>query len=278
MDSANGKPIVKRAMPLALGVAISFLLIGSFAPGVRAAPPTLTIVSPVDNAVVGNGTPVSIVFVTSDFNLTEPGTGGPGPNEGHVQVFVDGALQLVTAETTVVLNLRSGTHEIRLQLVADNGMVLNPDVSESVTVMVTHGPAGGAPGIAITYPAEGASRGPDTAVSFQLRNFALVPPGSAANAPNEGHIEVFLDGRLYQELTVYKPVHFSDLPVGDRTVILRLVDSEHNPLTPDRSASVTFRVIGSNVIDVSPGLAAANLILAGAVIIALYYPIRRTKQ
>jgi hypothetical protein len=277
MDFSNDKPIIRRATSLVLLVVTALVLLGISAPEVRAAPPTLTILSPMDNAVVGNGTPVSIVFVTSDFNLTEPGSGGPGPNEGHVNVFVDGVLHQVTAETTVVMDLQSGTHTVRLQLVADNGTALNPDVSDSVTVVMTHGPAGGTPGIAITYPAEGAPRGPDTAVSFQLTNFALVPPGAPV-APNEGHIEVLLDGRLYQELTVYKPVAFSDLPDGDRTVTLRLVDSAHNPLTPDRSTSVTFRVIASDVIDITPGLAVVNLLLAGVVIVALYYPIRKGKR
>lgn len=277
MGFARSERVVKRANALAVAIGISFLLTTLVAPPVRAAPPTLTIVSPANNAVIGNGTPVAIVFMASDFNLTEPGTGATGPNEGHVHVFVDGALFVATADTSVVLALPSGTHEIRLQLVADNGTALNPEVTASVTVTATHGPAGGVPGIAITYPGQGASRGPDTALSFQLTNFALVPPGNPP-APNEGHIEVYLDGRLYEELTVYKPVAFSDLPDGDRTVTLRLVDSAHRPLSPDRSATVTFRVTAATTIDVSPELGVANMILAGIAIVALYYPIRRTKR
>ena len=264
-------------MPFVLAAAM-LLLLGMSAPGVRAAGPTLTILSPANGAVIGNGTPVSIVFLTANFNLTEPGTGGPGPNEGHVEVYVDGILYKITAEETVVLSLPSGPHDLRLRLVTDNGTGLNPDVSQSVTVMMTQGPADGAPGITITYPADGAERGPDTAISFQLTNFALVPPGGPPNVPNEGHIEVYLDGKLYQELTVYEPAHFSDVPDGDRVATLRLVDNAHHPLNPDVSDTITFHVSASSVMDISPPLAVANLILGGIVIAALYYPIRRAKR
>ncbi len=247
---------------------------------VQAAPtPTLRIVSPANNAVIGNGTPVAVVFVTTNFNLTEPGTApGPNPNAGHAEVYVDGALWKPTSDSTVLLPLASGTHAIRVRLVADNGTGLSPEVAESVSVTSSHGPVGGAPGIRITFPLPGARRGPDTAVSFDLTNFALVPPGGPAHVPNEGHIEVFLDGVLYEELTVYAPAHFSDVPDGDHTATLRLVDNARNPLTPDVSDSLTFHVAATAILDIAPELAIANLVLAGAVVVVLFYPIRRRSQ
>lgn len=278
MQNRSSRFPVARAVSVGLATAMPFVLLILLTPGVRAAPPTLTIVSPANNAIIGNGLPVSILFITSDFNLTEPGTGGPGPNEGHAEVYVDGALFELTSQPTVVLSLSSGPHDIRLRLVTDNGTALKPDVSQSIQIMMTRGPAAGVPEIRITYPANGADRGPDTAVSFQLTNFALVPPGDPPSVPNEGHVEVFLDGTLYQELTVYESVHFSDLLTGDHTALLRLVDSAHQPLSPDVSASVLFHVAGSTVIDISPSLAVVNLILAGAVIAALYVPIRSAKR
>jgi len=275
MRDAERHLLRRRAACLALAFLASVLLLSLSGPNVRAATPTLRIVSPANNALIGNGSSVPIVFVTSDFNLTEPGTGGAGPNDGHVRVFVDRTLYAVTAEPMVLLPLAPGSHVIRLQLVADNGTGFVPDVNASVTVTSTRGPAGGPPGITIVYPAEGEQRGPDTAVSFWLTNFALVPPGGPASVPNEGHVEVLLDGVLYQELTVYEPAHFSDLPDGVHNVTLRLVDSEHNPLTPDVAASVRFHVRAPGVIDISPAVAITNAVLAGAVIVVLFYPLRK---
>jgi hypothetical protein len=276
MGNPRERSAISRPWAIAVTAALMLLLISS-APDVRAAPPTLRILSPIDGAVIGNGSPVSVVFATTDFNLTEPGTGGPGPNEGHVQVFVDGFLFALASEPTVRLSLPSGPHSIRLRLVIDDGSGLSPEVNATVGVTVTRGPAGGAPGIAITSPANGAERGSDSAVSFQLSNFTLVPPGGAAGVPNEGHIEVLLNDALYQVLTDHEPVHFSDLHGGDHRVTLRLVDNAGRPLTPDVSANVRFRVLGSGGIDFAVPLAVANGILAAIVIVTLYYPLPRKK-
>jgi len=257
-------------------LALALLGITMPSPEVRAAgPPTILIVSPANNAVIGNGLPITVVFNTTNFNLTDPGTAGGDPNAGHVEVFVDSALFEVTSDATVVLSLSSGTHALRLRLVDDNGTGFTPDVSASVTVISTTGPAVGVPAITITYPLEGQSRGPDTAVSFRLANFSLVPPGGAPNVPNEGHIEIYLDATFYQELSVYEPTHFSDLSEGDHIATLRLVDNAHNPLTPDVSASVHFHVRAPGIFDISPELALINGILAGVVILVLFYPLRR---
>src|SRR5213593_2833507 len=98
-----------RAGVLVLVGALLVLVLGLSAPGVRAAGPTLTIVSPADHAVIGNGTPVPVIFVVSDFNLTPPGTGGPGSSatEGHVNVYVDGVLSVTTSHQTIMLPLAS---------------------------------------------------------------------------------------------------------------------------------------------------------------------------
>jgi len=268
-----------RTAVLVLLGALVVLILGLSAPGVRAAPPTLAILSPSNNAIIGNGTPVAVIFAVSNFNLTDPGTGGaPNPNEGHVEVSVDGALHETTSEETIVLALASGTHAIGLRLVADNGTGLNPEVTAAVTVTMTHGPAVGTPTIRIMFPLDGAQRGPDTAISYEISNFTLVPPDGPPNVPNEGHIEVLLDGSLYQELTEYEPAHFSDVPDGDHIATLRLVDNAHNPLSPDVSDSVHFHVTAGTILDISPGLAITNLGLAAAIIAALYYPVGKGKR
>src|SRR3989442_5024278 len=86
-----------RAGVLVLVGALLVLVLGLSAPGVRAAVPTLTILSPADHGVIGNGTPVPVIFVVSDLNLTSPGTGRQSPTQAHGAVYVDRVLTIVTS-------------------------------------------------------------------------------------------------------------------------------------------------------------------------------------
>src|SRR6059036_3484942 len=218
-----------RAAVFALAGVLVILVLGLSAPSVRAAGPTLTILSPSDNAVIGNGTPFPVIFVVSDFNLTPPGTGGPGPSptEGHVDVYVDGSLTMAVSQETIVLPLASGTYTILLRLVSDNGTALSPDVTSSISVTVTQGPAVGTPGIEISYveimyPTPGLVLGRDVTISFRIRDFAIVPPGRSESVPNEGHVAVFLDGVYYMAVMAFRPVPFSDPAAEEHPVMVRL--------------------------------------------------------
>src|SRR6266571_6362072 len=206
-----------RAAAFVLAGVLVVLVLGVSAPGVRAAGPTLRIVSPADHAVIGNGTSVPVIFVVSGFNLTPTGTGGPGPSptEGHVDVYVDGVLMMAVSQETIELSLASGTYTILLRLVSDNGTSLSPDVTSSISFTVTQGPAVGTPRIEIsyveiTYPTVGLVLGRDVTISFRITDFALVPPGRGEPVPNEGHVAVFLDGVYYMAVMAFRPIPFSD--------------------------------------------------------------------
>jgi hypothetical protein len=273
-------------------VAVLLLLVSGLPDGsVRAAPPppTLTIVSPANNTVIGNGSPLSIVFAVGNFNLTDPGTAGPGPatNEGHVNVYVDGNLTTVVSRPTVVLSLESGRYRVQLRLVSDNGTPLTPDVKASITVTLTHGPAAGAPRIAITYveilyPIAGQLWGDDISISFRITNFTLVPPGRRESVPNEGRVRVLVDGLVFNDITSFGPAHFSDLPNGEHTVTLRLVDGAGQPLNPDALDSRTFGVEGEQKVapipDLSPYLLTAQIGLGAAIVGVLYVRDWRRKR
>ncbi len=266
----------RRASVLALAAALAFVAIVASSPGARAASPSLTILSPADHAVIGNGTPVIVVFVVSEFNLTAPGTGGSGPtpNRGAVEVHVDGRLTRVVDEETVSLPLPSGTYNITLRLVLANGTYLTPDVRASVAVVVTQGPAVGTPRIEIgyveiTYPTPGVVLNDDVTVSFRVTDFALVPPTSATSVPNEGHVAVFVDRVYIRSVTAFEPVPFSDLADGAHTITLQLVDNLGRPLTPDVSASTTITIVSNPVGDVPRYLLYAEFILAFAIAIVL---------
>jgi hypothetical protein len=266
-----------RSAVLVLAVALVALVLGISAPDVRAAAPTLRILSPANDAIIGNGTPVAIIFAVADFNLTAPGTGGPpNRNEGHVDVYVDDTWTMSASQPTIELALASGTYNIRLRLVMDNGTPLSPDVSSSVTVSVTQGPAVGAPRIEITYveiayPDPHVVLDDDVILSFKITDFALVPPERGTPVPNEGHVAVYLDNVYIKAVVSFEPVPFSDLPDGEHTVTLRLVDDAGNPLSPDASDSITFRIQSSPVVDINPYLIDAQIVLAVAMLVVLLY-------
>ena len=257
--------------------ALVVLLLGVSAP-VRAAGPTLTIVSPADHTVIGNGSSVPVIFIVSGFNLTPPGTGGPGPSptEGHVNVYVDGVLAMAASQETIQLSLASGTYTILLQLVSDNGTALSPDVTSSISVTVTQGPVSGTPHIEISYveimyPTPGLVLGRDVTISFRIRDFAIVPLGRGEPVPNEGHVAVFLDGVYYMAVMAFRPIPFSDLVDGEHTVMVRLVDDAGQALNPDASASVTFRIQFAAIVDINPYLSITQVVLAGAIFVVLFY-------
>src|SRR5437870_9452633 len=265
-----------RAAAFVLTGVLLFLVFGLTGPGVRAAGPTLTIVSPADQAVIGNGSSVPVIYVVSDFNLTPPGTGGPSPTQGHVDVYVDGVLTMAVSQETIDLSLPSGTHTILLRLVSDNGTALSPDVASSISVTVTQGPAVGTPRIEISYveimyPTPGLVLGRDVTISFRIRDFAIVPPGRGESVPNEGHVAVFLDGVYYMAVMAFRPVPFSDLVDGEHTVMVRLVDDAGQALTPDASDSVTFRIQIAAIADINPYLSITQIVLAGAIFVVLFY-------
>src|SRR5207244_4722510 len=107
------------------------LVSGSAASNARAAsPPTLSIVSPANNAVIGNGSAVAVVFVASNFNLTAPGTGPPSPSAGHVEVSVDGRLTSHVSVNAFRLSLASGPHTILLRLARTIATARTPEVAQ----------------------------------------------------------------------------------------------------------------------------------------------------
>src|SRR5438128_8072085 len=131
---AGGIPNVNaRILAFLLGTVGMLIVSGIAAPNVRAAPaPTLSIVSPSPNEVIGNGGPVVVVFAVTNFNLTDPGNGTPSPDSGHAAVFADGGWTSQASVNSIVLALPSGPHTIRLQLVTNNGTSLSPDLTAVV--------------------------------------------------------------------------------------------------------------------------------------------------
>src|SRR2546428_11623087 len=128
-------------------------------------------------------------------------------------------LAMATSQETIEFPLASGTYTILLRLVADNGTSLNPDVTSSISVTVTQGPAVGTPRIHITYveitfPTPGLVQGRDVTISFSVTDFALVPPGRGEPVPHEGHVAGFLDDAYVMAMTAFRPIPVSDIVAG----------------------------------------------------------------
>src|SRR3989449_771780 len=247
---AKQHPEVRRfSTILALVALMSLLGVSLSSSTAVAAAPSLTIVSPADGAVVANGTPVLVDFLVSNFAFVQPGRVGQigSPKEGHANVFLDAQYaRLLTAVEPFSLSLTSGAHTIRIQLVADNGTPLNPDVSASVGVVATHGPDGGAPRINILSPTPLEATGHGIYVSYRLENFTLVAPRGQPNAPNEGHVQLLVGTDVVMEVIQYEPVLLVSLPEGDITITVRLVNNDNTALSPDASATVPIHVIASS--------------------------------
>jgi Domain of unknown function (DUF4399)/Family of unknown function (DUF6130) len=261
--------MLKRSRTFSAAVVASLvLLIAAFAvalpaPRVDAAsPPMLIILSPANNSVVGNGSPLLISFIVFNFNFTEPGTNGQvnAPNEGHLHVLVDGNYtELIVQVQTITLSLPDGAHLIRLQLVNNDHSPLSPDVSAWLAVKITHGPAGGAPSVVILSPKTGATVGPDFDVSFAVFNFAMVQPYGQSDAPNEGHIHVLVDGNYNQLVASVETVHLTGLSGGSHTITLQLVNNDHTPISPAVSASISVTVSSATGTIAAAGLTTGEL-------------------
>jgi hypothetical protein len=267
----QGMTVRSRSVIVAL-LLMSLAAISMSSSTVRAAPPSLVIVSPVDGAIVANGTDVIVQFEVSNFTLTQPGRVGQvaTPTEGQANVFVDGQyIRLLTDVEPFSLPLNSGPHTIRMQLVSSNGTPLAPDVSASVRVVATHGPAGGVPRIQIVSPAPLDSTPHDLYLSFRIANFTLVEPHGQPNAPNEGHLQVFVENVVVKEVVSYDPILLVAMPEGDITIGVRLVQNDGSPLTPDAAASVLIRVVASTAVSLPLVLNGGMALLLAFVLIVL---------
>lgn len=259
------------AVALDLVLCLAVVLLAN--PPVLAAGPTLVITSPAEGAVIGNGSPAVVTFTVSGFVLVQPGRVGqvPSPSEGYVNVYVDGAVaRLVTQVQPISLPLASGPHTIRLELVQSNGTPLSPDVSDTVHVVATQGPAGGVPKISIITPVKGQQTGHDIYVYVAVSNFTIVPAHGQPNAPNEGHVQI-VSGRFVQDLGPSNFGFLVDQPDGNNTVTARLVNNDYTPLSPDVSTNVTFFVkIAADPLPSEELTAGIGVVLGGILVVLLY--------
>lgn len=266
----------RRASPnlalVAIVILSGFLVLTTSSSTAAAATPRVTILSPLDGSVVGNGTAVTVQLLVSNFTLVQPGRVGQtaSPGEGHANVSVDGQLvRLVTDVEPFPLAVTSGPHTIRVELVADDGTPLSPEASDAVRIVATRGPATGVPTLAVLSPKPEASTGHGFWVTMAITNFTLVGAHGQPNAPNEGHIQVLVVGDVVEELTTYAPVILVAMPDGDIALTVRLVNNDNSPLSPDVFVGITVHVAASSSVSLPLILNGGVTLLLGFTLVVL---------
>ncbi|MDO5655031.1 MAG: DUF5689 domain-containing protein [Flavobacteriaceae bacterium] len=113
----------------------------------------------------------------------------------------------------------------------------------------TYTPTGGStePQLSLIYPSNNAVLPIGTTninVEFAVSNFVIGQPSSAS----DGHLHYTLNGGETQMHFSNEPFQISGLSAGEYTLILWLVDDNHQNLNPEVTASSVFTIIGdSNV-------------------------------
>lgn len=81
-------------------------------------------------------------------------------------------------------------------------------------------------------------------VSFAVTSFEIVQPGlpGQANRASQGHLRVFLDGKYYAIWATPNPVPFVDMPPGNHTIKLELVNNDHTSLRAEVSKTIKITV------------------------------------
>lgn len=206
--------------------------------------PLVVILSPANDSIITNGASAVLSFEVSGFNLTAPAGQGDVPGEGHANILVDGTL-LTTVSTTAPVDIpyADGPRTVTVELVNNDGSALDPIVEAFVNIEMTHGPDTGSPSIVIWSPSDGSSvNGPDVLLSFTVYNFAIVVPDGQPDAPNEGHIHLFLDGLFIAMITQEVQVILPSVSQGTHDVRLLMVNNDHSPYLVNGSQQVSVSV------------------------------------
>jgi len=204
----------------------------AFAVGV---PPTVTIVSPADGAIV-TGARLPITIATERFVLD----GQTLPGHGTWRVSLDGVQVAtgLTGTTAELGGLASGEHTLRVELRAGGDQPLVPEVSAEASFETRLLP----PGVDLVLPtsdevAEGAVR-----VAVRPHHFWFsTRPIPAPLVPTSGGWQLLVDGEIAADRLTTSQTEVVLTP-GTRRLTARLIDNAGAPLDPLIEASRTLEV------------------------------------
>ena len=220
---------------------------------VTVANPSISILSPANNAGVSNaGFRISVAV--SGLVLDPENYGGTNiPGHGHIHVYEGTTLLGTTTTTWFDATLGTGDHTLRVELRNNDHSPLTPAVSTQITVHV------GPPELKILEPVAATSV---SALGFRMRfvvsNFTLDSQDYGGVAiPGAGHIHVY-QGTTLLTTTVSDHVTITGLATGGITLRVELRNNDHSPL-----GSPVFATIALTVVTPSIALTAPSSITAG---------------
>jgi hypothetical protein len=189
-------------------------------------PPAVTILAPEDGAGTYGGD-FTLSWEVEHLTLAPAKIGERAfEGEGHVHVYVDGALVEESADTTTLISgLRGGEHTLLVRLAENDHTEL--EVSDSVGVAVH------VPTIEIRTPVDGAVlAASSTPVTFVIDDFTLSPDIGGADVFGEGHFRVLVDGVVRDWESDPLLAMAGGIPEGVHTVAVELVTNDGRPLDP----------------------------------------------
>ncbi len=267
-------PAAVNAWPAVTGDTVVWPIAGPGGPtsilgfALGATEPTVTIISPDDNASLPAGA-ITVDTVVTNFNVSDPSGQANATGAGHLVYYLDitppttpgqsaipsnGTTWTATNATTYTFaNVTSGTHTLAVQLVTGDNATLSTPAVETVTFSTDTNPR-----INISQPTNGKIvRTGNITVDTEVTNFNLTDKLGQPNVPGEGHIHYYMDypppttpgvpaippnGTVWAA-TANTSYTFTDVPVGIHNFSVELVNNDHTPLEPPATSSVQTFVI-----------------------------------
>lgn len=158
--------------------------------------PSLTLISPIDEAVLPPAG-FEVRYDVSGFVLNTASIGAVNQlGVGHAVVRVDDVTVATDGDgRAFITGIAAGEHTLAVVLVNNDQTMLDPPVFQEVNVVVAE------PEIIPTSPTQGGViTGPDITIEYEVENFTLDPINTNGSPESgSGHTHVYLDG-LYRGL------------------------------------------------------------------------------
>lgn len=190
--------------------------------------PTIEITAPENDAVIEGPATITVTYDVTDFDIDDEG--GDGELKVTLTTTEGTTDSYLTDDDDIVYDaLPYGEVTVILELVDYEHASLDPVVADTVTFTYNSPPP--PPELTITSPAnDDEVTVPEVEVSFTVANFVLGTDGSLAASVNSGDVSYYDSA---------DPITLTGLTEGTNTILLELVDSEHNSLDPAVTASVS---------------------------------------
>lgn len=190
---------------------------------VKAAIPNIKIVSPKDQDKIINESQVTVQLSTNDF-------GEEAGNPGEIAITLDNAT-IYTSKTEYAINLTSGMHTIKAELVKPDRSSYNASDTISFTAEIPRQLANEAspPDFEVWYPKNGTNiKGDRLSLSLKLFNFTIGNINDT-NQDGYGYFKVYIDNATEPISIDTASYTISGLSAGNHTMRVEMVQNDGTP-------------------------------------------------